>query len=500
MDISCPHCGSVQPQNRSICAVCGGALNESMEPATPLRPKRPPAYSRRRLITGLVVGGVGLAALGSCVGTMLLSERGFLSPRSTPAPTPVDKHRVLNLLLGNSPLSDATWLPDNTQLLVFDFQTLFLLDVHQGEKTWVQSSVFPPQGLLSLMLWSSDRRYVAEVGDAGSVPNDEFRAVAWDLLSKQQIWTSPPLGHLGNTFYPCALAPSGASVAFCQDTGDSINSASNTIVDIWDMQQNRLIKDWTVQEPGQTGDFAVTWMVWSPDTTRLAVICAGGSVQLWKAATGSRLWTASIDNGRGASIQWSPNGATLALSLGSALDTPILILDAHTGQFLFQIAGVDFSRYRLNMNGLGLRTGSTQQNGPVVWSSDGQRLAWLDDKDNTFRVRVCDARTGRSVFTCQPVEGRLTGCSWSPDGRYLAAGTIAGGSAADETWGEASTIQFWDAHSGKALFAYQAPRAPGQLSWSPDSHFLAINTPQSYGQVGIHMEFFHFALQVFQVA
>ena len=198
-------------------------------------------------------------------------------------------------------MTDFTWLPDNTQLLVFDGQTLFLLDVQTGEKNWVQSSVFPPLGPQKLLLWSSDRRYVAEVGDTGSDPNDEFRAVVWDLLSKQQIWKSPPLGHLGNTFYPCALAPSGAYVAFCQDTGDIMDSDSNTVAQIWDIQQNRLIKDWNVQEPGQTGDFAITVMVWSPDTTRLIVICSGGSVQLWDAALGSRLWTFSIGNGYGAS-------------------------------------------------------------------------------------------------------------------------------------------------------------------------------------------------------
>jgi hypothetical protein len=82
----------------------------------------------------------------------------------------------------------------------------------------------------------------------------------------------------------------------------------------------------------------------------------------------------------------------------------------------------------------------------------------------------------------------------------VAAGNIAGGSQTDETWGEGSTIQFWDAHSGKALFAYEAPRAPGHVIWSPDSHFLAVFTPQDYGLVFAHREFSNFALQVFEVA
>jgi hypothetical protein len=118
MDNACPHCGSVQPQNRLICAVCGGELDEPVEKATTLPPPRAPEYSRRRLIIGVMVGGVGLACLGSCVGAALLSKREFRRTSFAPAPVPVDTHRVLNLPLGEFTVTDFTWLPDTTQLLV----------------------------------------------------------------------------------------------------------------------------------------------------------------------------------------------------------------------------------------------------------------------------------------------------------------------------------------------------------------------------------------------
>ena len=46
---------------------------------------------------------------------------------------------------------------------------------------------------------------------------------------------------------------------------------------------------------------------------------------------------------------------------------------------------------------------------PIAWdgamSSDGKRLALLVYENNTPGVQVSDARTGRRLFTCQPVEG-----------------------------------------------------------------------------------------------
>ncbi|MBO0783710.1 MAG: WD40 repeat domain-containing protein, partial [Ktedonobacteraceae bacterium] len=327
---------------------------------------------------------------------------------------------------------------------------------------------------------------------------DQFRAVVWDLPSRQRIWNSPSLGHLGNTFYPCALAPSGASFALCQDINNPVNyeSSKNTAVQIWDIQHNRLLTTWNVQGTApvqeQTENFAVTTMVWSPDNTRLALICAGGSVQVWDVAQGSHLWTYHIANGRGAALQWSPDGSTLAVSLSQETTPPIEMLDAHTGKLLFQTSVLNFSLYGVNEK-------IVAESSSLLWSRDGTRLALLVYERGRYDVQVCDAHTGQRLFICQHVEGRMTGCSWSPDGRYLAAGIIAGGSSQDETLGEGSTIQFWDAQSGKALFAYQSPRAPSQLIWSADSHFLATYNPQDFGRAGIHTEFRNFALQVFQV-
>jgi WD40 repeat protein len=228
---TCPHCGRVQPKDNSlICGVCGEQLEGPTEKATTFfRPSEPRHSQRRRLILGLVLGSVSLAALGSGVGAVLLGERGLLGTSSS---LPIDRHCVLNLPFDEAEQTMLVWLSDNTHLLGFDLQTLFLLDVKGGKKDWVQPITFPLQGQpLSQILWSPNGRYVAAVGYPGSVGDDMYQAVVWDIQSKQRIWTSPPRGHVTGSLDSSALTANGAFVALCQDAGAHH-------VEIWDIQKN----------------------------------------------------------------------------------------------------------------------------------------------------------------------------------------------------------------------------------------------------------------------
>lgn len=492
---SCPHCGAVHDNVEQLCHICRSPLNVRIEQYALLsghssaqgrqqvqRQESPqPRYSRRRLIVGLVLGGLGLAGIGICVPAL----RGILTK---PHHLPVDPHRMLNLPLQRG-LGQYMWLPDNTHILGYTYSALFLLDVKSGLIVWERKTSFHPQGRLGEIRWSSDRRYVAEVGNVGSGSSDEFSAVVWDLQSRQIIWHAPPLGHLGNTFFPCAFAPNGTYFALCVNND---NDTSN--VQIWDVQHNRLLNAWSVQNhapisPGQAANFNVTTMAWSPDNTRLALICDGGSVQVWHAASGRRLWTYEVANGRGASLQWSPDGTSLALQLYLTTMPVLNVLDAHTGKLRFQTFWVS------------LQDRDAHPTTSVVWSNDGTRLALVAYEDSAYVVQVWDVRAGQRLFTCQHVQAEQAIClSWSPDGRYLVAGKVISGVVSEEYQGEDATLQFWDAQNGKRLFSYQAPRSPGQLAWSPDSHFLATYNPQGFERTGIHYSYENFALQVFQVA
>jgi WD40 repeat protein len=155
-----------------------------------------------------------------------------------------------------------------------------------------------------------------------------------------------------------------------------------------------------------------------------------------------------------------------------------------------------------------------------AWSPDGTRLAFFANEQNEPALQVWQAQTGQHLFTCQRVQGSvglvLGGVgspnigepgivSWSPDGRYLVAQTLPDDKPVQ------ATLQFWDAHTGKALFSYHAPYEADFLSWSPkwlwspDSHFLAAymvtsaNCSVPSGFPGHPSCSYTYALQVFQV-
>ncbi|GLV60060.1 hypothetical protein KDH_68830 [Dictyobacter sp. S3.2.2.5] len=460
---------------------------------------RPGFAQRRKLIAGLTLAGL---ALNGYAGLKLLGELWEQHINPTALKTmPVDKHRLLSIP-GDPSASPYRWLRDGSHLLIVDTQTpnYNIINVISGERVKTLTSAFP-YGRRQLY-WSSDHRYMVEFGDtqAQSYLN-ERRAIAWDLQSGKQIWKSPPLGYADSS----DLSPEGSYFAQYQDESSSGKQQSKN-VQVWDIRQNQLLTSWPVQalRPGPEPEmrFYVRTMAWSPDGTRLSLICSDGAIQVWHVARDQLLWTytaaATAYTTNAILQQWSPDGKTLLLWQIMAGKSKMHMLNAQTGKLIQQFMVAS------DIRGLGGTFNLPDQHDQfLAWSNDGARLALriYNELSGEKSVQIYDAHTGQKLFTCQGVTGMLTSFAWSPDGRFLAAGNIVDGLSSDKG-GLTSTIQFWDASTGTALFTYQAPRAPIQLSWSPDSRFLATYNAQDYNvRVGIHYSLFAgFALQVFRVS
>jgi WD40 repeat protein len=270
---------------------------------------------------------------------------------------------------------------------------------------------------------------------------------------------------------------------------DANTTEGSVSVRIWNIQEKRFVAQ--CQNPGSSPlDFT---MAWSPDSASLAVYTGRArsldipTVQVWQVSDGRLLWKSDVshpgnDDTEGFGwIKWSPDGTALAYAYLAKTDR-LGVLDAQTGATRFQADLAETSHATIGE--------------AFAWSPDSAFLACTALEQGTPVIQAWDARLGQRLFTCQHVPGRSSNVSWSPDGRYLAAGTFPNATAD-------TALQFWDAHSGKALFSYHAPDYPTQLLWSPDSHFLATFNPQNSTPCALgavcHPYYIEYALQVFQV-
>jgi WD40 repeat protein len=193
--------------------------------------------------------------------------------------------------------------------------------------------------------------------------------------------------------------------------------------------------------------------VWSArfshDGKRLA-LSSDKTAAVWDTATGTRLLTLKDQWMAASVIAFNQDGSRLAIA---AYGGSVGVWDARTGRLLRALPQHD------------------KHLGALTFSPRGDCLAVADFDPSLFdgprerrvnRVQVWDTRTGerRAAFLSRS-EPPVEALSFSPDGRWLAAGT-----------GERVTV--WEVSSGKVFRTPQAHRGHVTVvSFSPDGHRLA---------------------------
>lgn len=196
----------------------------------------------------------------------------------------------------------------------------------------------------------------------------------------------------------------------------------------------------------------VSCLAWSPDGRKLASGSMDNTVNIWDAATGSRVSEISWHSNWVNSVSWSPDSNKIA---SGGKDGNILVSESASGRELFRIT----NNYPISA---------------VDWSPDGRQLASCGGNKNlSGGIFIWDARRGTGIgkVSASPLSFTL---AWSPDGKKLAAG--------DQVDGLFPQIKIWDVSNGVMLERILMPgkdeNTQGLLwvrkvAWSPDGKKLA---------------------------
>jgi serine/threonine protein kinase/Tol biopolymer transport system component len=247
----------------------------------------------------------------------------------------------------------------------------------------------------------------------------------------------------------------------------------------------------------------VTALAWSPDSKRVASTSFDKTVRIWDAATGNVLFTYRGHAAHVNALAWSPDGRRIA---SASDDYTVQVWDVANGTLLFTYRGhvAQVTTLAWSPDGLHLASGSsdktvqiwnttsgrgiytfdahTDRVNMLAWSPDGRRIAsgstdkkvqvWDPWKEHKSKFLTYLLSSSRGQFTYTGHSARVSGVSWSPDGKRIA-------SVSND-----KTVQVWDSLTGKRSFIYRNRYAAiNCVAWSPDSRHVAFGSNDKTVQV-----------------
>ncbi len=219
----------------------------------------------------------------------------------------------------------------------------------------------------------------------------------------------------------------------------------------------------------------ISGVAWSPDSTRIASASGDGTVDVWDASNGQRLfrWSDPYQTSLLA-VAWSPDGKYIAVGGSDAQVTPVFVLNANNGHIV-STCGIGSLAPQTSLAHIGA-VRATSGGGPgtvysLAWSHNSK---WIAAGVGDGTVQVFNPATGTSVLTISTAgkassDGNPAASSvtWSPDNQYLA-------------YALGSQVRLWNVTTKQLQI--HIPRLANDwvtaVAWSPDNQYLAINIAQ----------------------
>jgi WD40 repeat protein/serine/threonine protein kinase len=298
-------------------------------------------------------------------------------------------------------------------------QNLYAADMYQAQAAWEGGNVGRARELLEL--------------HSPRLGHKEPLGFEWRYLSQLCKGTQLDTWQNQTDFVTC--------VAFSPDGSKLASGSWDSTVCIREVASRKVLRSWTAHE-----DYVVA-LAFSPDGRWLATAGSEDTVKLWDVASGQPGVTRNLHAAR---LAFSPVGSLLAIATGdpffSGSGGDVVLWD-HQGPGQDRILHDAGSRLAFSIDGLKLATGSSNDT-----------------------VRIWNVATGLTTAAFTNI-AEVTTLAFSPDNRWLAAGTFGEGD-----------ITLWDLETGlpKTLSGHQS--RVWDVAFSPDGTLLAsASADQSIG-------------------